>query len=113
MLTQDLGDKLTQITNNMSANEQYNSETLIIHSDQDNGTMRIQKSSSRDDLSNSKGNHGDHSQYQQYVEFMKDADQVMENRELLTDKTKLIKEIGMCVWSCGCLCFFIFVCFSV
>lgn len=73
--------------------ENYNSGTLIIHSDQDNGTMRIQASDSRGH-SSSKGQYGEHSQYQQYVEIMKDADQVMESNELLRDKTRLAGEIG-------------------
>lgn len=88
-VTLELGDKNPV----KSKVEEYNSGTLIIHSDQDAGTMRIQASNSREDLSGSKSRYA-HSQYQQYVEFMKDADHVLENRELLSEKNKLSQDIG-------------------
>jgi hypothetical protein len=73
--------------------DNYNSETLIIHSGSETNTMKYQDSKTDND-SVSKNNYSDNSQYQQYIGFMRNADKVIVNNELVENKKKLKGEIG-------------------
>jgi len=55
--------------------------------------MKYQDSKTDND-SVSKNNYNDHSQYQQYIGFMRNADQVIINKELIEKKENLLDEIG-------------------
>jgi hypothetical protein len=55
--------------------------------------MKYQDSKTDND-SESKTNYNDHSQYQQYIGFMRNADQVIINKELIEKKENLLDEIG-------------------
>lgn len=83
-----------KLQNNSCNIDEYNSNTLIIHSDQENGTVKYQENESGGFDSKSKNNFGEHSQYQQYVGFMKNADQEIKNQELILSKQNLEKEIS-------------------
>jgi hypothetical protein len=75
--------------------EDYNSGTLIIHPEQDTGTMKIKEEDPNEHFSGVKNNFSEHSQYQQYVDIRKNADQAIKTEKLVQNKKKLNIEISM------------------
>ena len=75
--------------------EDYNSGTLIIHSERDSGTMNIKEDPPSDPFPGVKNKFsGGGQNYQHYVEIRKNADQAILTSKLVKDRHRLRTEIG-------------------